>query len=229
MRVIRLLSLMGALVLPVATAGQTDTRPGIAVLPFQGGSIGPNALDLKPLEVGMQQMLITELSQNTALRVVDRVALQSLIEEQNLGASGRVDAQTAAKIGKIVGAKYVVLGGFMDNFGELRLDGRIVVVETSEVLQARAVLAKREELNRLVVDLASRVTEGVKLPALASRTVETRRARSVPTEAGILYGKALVADGRGEREEAVRLYRMIADKYPQLTEATERLKQLSSG
>jgi TolB-like protein len=229
MRAIRLLSLVAVLAAPVASVAQTDTRPGIAVLPFDGGSVGPDKLDLDPLKVGIQQMLITELSQNTAMRVVDRTALQALIDEQNLGASGRVDAQTAAKIGKLVGAKYVVLGGFMDTFGELRLDGRIVVVETSEVLQARAVLAKREQLNRLVVDLAGRVTEGVKLPALASRTVETRRARSVPTEAGILYGKALVADGRGEREEAVRLYRMIAEKYPQLTEASDRLKQLSTG
>ncbi len=93
-------------------AGQArgqDTRPGIAVFPFvNSGSFGQDKENFDALERGLAAMLISELSANPQARLVDREQVQRLIEEQNLGASGRVDAQTAARIGKLVGAKYVI-------------------------------------------------------------------------------------------------------------------------
>src|SRR5690606_12043859 len=50
---------------------EADRRPGIAVLPFEnGGVIGPDKEDFEPLTVGIQQMLLTELAQNPAVRIV---------------------------------------------------------------------------------------------------------------------------------------------------------------
>src|SRR5437899_12989126 len=88
-----------------------DTRPGIAVLPFtNGGSYGQGKEDFDALERGIAGMMISELSQNPAARVVERQEVQHLIDEQNLGAKGRVDPQTAAKAGKLVDAHYVGAG-----------------------------------------------------------------------------------------------------------------------
>src|ERR1700758_5318701 len=82
----------GALAAP---ARAQDTRPGIAVLPFDnGGSYGQGKEDFAALEKGIAGMLISELAQNPAARVVERDKIQKLVEEQNLGASGRVDPQT---------------------------------------------------------------------------------------------------------------------------------------
>src|SRR6266545_2071513 len=83
-----------------------DTRPGIAVLPFDnGGSYGQDKENFDALQKGIAGMLISELSANPAARVVEREEIQKLLEEQNLGASGRVDPQTAAKVGRLVGAR----------------------------------------------------------------------------------------------------------------------------
>ncbi|MBX6363195.1 MAG: hypothetical protein IRZ00_04945 [Gemmatimonadetes bacterium] len=223
------LLLIAALALPAAARAQeTDTRPGIAVFPFtNGGSYGPDKEDLSALEVGMQQMLLTELAQNGALRIVDRSALKQLLEEQNLGTSGRVDPQTAARIGKLVGARYVVTGVFVDLFGNFRLDGRVVDVETGEVLKTQRVQAKREQMYDLVVQLASKITSGVKLPPLPAAQREARSRRDIPPEAAVLYSKALVAEDRGQTDTAIELYRMLDTKFPALTEAKERLIQLT--
>src|SRR5206468_3219304 len=76
------------------------TRPGIAVLPFNnGGSYGQGKEDFDALERGIAGMMISELSQNPAARVVERQEVQRLVDEQNLGAQGRVDPQTASKSG----------------------------------------------------------------------------------------------------------------------------------
>src|SRR5216117_1585602 len=94
--------LTGLSLVPVLLGAQhQDTRPGIAVLPFNnGGSYGQGKEDFDALERGIAGMMISELSQNPAARVVERQEVQRLVDEQNLGAQGRVDPQTASKIGR---------------------------------------------------------------------------------------------------------------------------------
>ncbi len=51
-----------------------------------------------------------ELSSTEKFTVVERNKLEKVLDEQDLGASGRVKAGTAAKIGKMTGAQYLVFG-----------------------------------------------------------------------------------------------------------------------
>ena len=126
-------ALMAGLVVPAVAHGQ-DSRPGIAIWAFEnGGSYGQDSEDFEALRVGLQQILITELARNSSMRVVERSHLNELIREQDLGAAGRVDANTAARVGNLVGARYMVLGGFVDFYGDFRIDARIVNVETGTV------------------------------------------------------------------------------------------------
>jgi len=196
-------------------------------MPFEnGGSYGADAEVFDALRVGMQQMLMTELALNPALRVVDRSQLQTLLQEQDLGASGRVDPNTAARIGRLVGARYVVLGGFVDFYGDFRIDARIVNVETSEIVNVARVRDKRENLYRLVVDLGGKVVEDVDLPPLDASVREARETRDIPTEAMTLYSRALFYQDRGLTDRAVELYRRVEAEFPQMTEASEALRQL---
>lgn len=55
-------------------------------------------------------MLTNELAATGEFRMVERSQLQAVLEEQNLSASGRVAGGTGAKIGKLVGADYLVTG-----------------------------------------------------------------------------------------------------------------------
>jgi curli biogenesis system outer membrane secretion channel CsgG len=206
---------------------QQDTRPGIAVLPFDnGGSYGQNKENFDALSVGMQQMLTTELAVNPALRVVDRSQIKSLLAEQDLGANGRVDANTAAKIGKIVGAKYAVLGSFTDLYGDFRIDIRVVNVETSEIVKTEKVNGKREALYGLVTTAATQVTKGVNLPALPKQLGEARESRKVPTEAVTYYSRALLYADRGNKEKASELFNRAIEVFPDYSEAKQGLQQL---
>jgi TolB-like protein len=224
--------MVAALVPAVVSAQTPDTRPGVAVLPFlQGISIGAEKETLDALSVGLQQILITELSQNEAMRVVDRNVLRDLMAEQDLARDGRVDAATAAKIGKLVGARYVFTGGFNDVNGQFRLDGRVVDVETSEVLKAEQVTDKRENLYGIVMDMSKKITDGLKLPALKAEVREAREARrsELPREAVILYSQAQYFQDRGDVGRARELYRRITTEFPRMTEAKEALKRIESG
>lgn len=210
-----------------ATAMGQDTRPGIAVWPFEnGGSYGQDAEDFEALRVGLQQILITELARNGSMRVVERSRLNELIQEQDLGASGRVDPNTAAQIGKLVGAKFMVLGGFVDLFGDFRIDARIVDVETGELVKTDNVTAKREQLYRLVVELSTQLTQNVNLPPLDNEAALQEQAREIPTEALTLYSRAIFFEDRGDTERAIDLYSRAVVEFPGYSEAEEALQQL---
>lgn len=222
------LGLVAGLAAPLARPAQAqDTRPGIAVLPIDnGGSYGQDKENFDALQVGLQQMLTTEFAVNPALRVVDRSRIRDLLKEQDLGAKGRVDANTAAKVGKLVGAKYMVMGGFVDFYGDFRLDLRVVNVETGEIVKTEKVNKKRDQLYDIVVEAAHKLTSDLNLPPLSKQALEKRESRKVPTEAVTYYTRALLYADRGDTAKAAELFSRAIDVFPQYTEAKQGLQQL---
>ena len=224
--------LMVALVLgvaaPAAVQAQNDTRPGVGIMPFEnGGSFGQNAEDFEALSIGLQQLVMTELAINTNLRIVTRSQLELLISEQDLGASRRVDAATAAQIGKLVGARYMVMGGFVDLYGSMTMTSQLVDTETGVIIKAEKVTDKTENIYAMVVQLADQITRGADLPVLSSQAMNQRLERNIPQEAVRLYARAMLYEQRGNTERAVELYTQVTRDYPQYTEAQQALKQIS--
>jgi TolB-like protein len=207
-----------------------DTRPGIAVLPFEnGGSYGQDKENFEALQQGIPGMLISELGQNPAARVVDRDRIQSLISEQDLGKDGRVDATTAARIGKLVGARYMITGTFVDLYGRFRTDARIIDVETSEIIKTVKSEGKREELFKLIQGLSEKLMAETKLPPLPSQVSQAVKARNVPTEALTYYSRALLYQDRGDTTKAAEFFRKATEVFPDYAEAQEGLKRLAGG
>lgn len=98
---------LGFLVIPT----QGAEKYTIAVLPFDDGSIQERWWDQSwELGKGVSDELITALLETDKFRVIEREQLEKVLKEQNFGASGRVDAASAAKIGKILGVQYLVMG-----------------------------------------------------------------------------------------------------------------------
>ena len=116
----------------------------------------------------LSSMLSNELSDTGAFRVVERSKLEPVLREQDLAAAGRVSKSTAAKLGKITGARYLVMGtvsafeghtastggGFSiggisigGKKGEayLAIDLRVVDTTTSEVAYSRTVEGRSSE------------------------------------------------------------------------------------
>lgn len=223
--VVMVLSLLPAL-LGAQQRGQ-DTRPGIAVLPFNnGGSYGQGKEDFDALERGIAGMMISELSANPAARVVERQEIQRLLDEQNLGAQGRVDAATAAKIGKLVGARYMVLGTFVDFYGDFRVDVRLINTETSEVVKTESERMQRDHLFDIIRNIAARLMKDASLPALPRQASDQRMSRQVPTEALTYYSRALLYQDRGQKDKAVEMFNRAIAIFPEYAEAQEGLQRV---
>jgi TolB-like protein len=204
-----------------------DTRPGIAVFPFNnGGSYGQGKEDFDALERGIAGMMISELSQNPAARVVERQEIQRLLDEQNLTAQNRVDPQTAAKIGKLVGARYVVAGTFIDFYGDFRVDVRLVNVETGEIIKTESERMQRDHMFDIIRNVAARLMKDASLPALQRQASDQRMGRQVPTEALTYYSRALLFQDRGQKDRAVEMFNRALAIFPDYAEAQEGLQRV---
>jgi curli biogenesis system outer membrane secretion channel CsgG len=93
-------------------------KPRVAVMDFEnktqhgGWRLGRGAADI----------LTTEMVKIGKFDMFERDRLQSVIKEQDLGVSGRVDPSTAARIGKIIGVSYIITGAVTE-YGRSRSDG----------------------------------------------------------------------------------------------------------
>ena len=206
-----------------------DTRPGIAVLPFNNsGSYGQGKEDFDALERGIAGMMISELSQNPAARVVERQEVQRLVDEQNLGTQGRVDPQTASKVGKLVGARYYVLGTFIDFYGDFRVDVRLVNTETGEVVKTESERMQRDHMYDIIRNVAARLMKDASLPPLQRPAGDQRMSRQVPTEALTYYSRALLYSDHGQKDKAVEMFNRALAIFPDYAEAQEGLQHVKS-
>ena len=81
----------------------------IAVVDLEDKSQGQHS-GWRNVGSGMADMLTTGLVKCGKFNVMERQELQRVFEEQKLGASGAVTAQTAAKVGQLLGVQYLVIG-----------------------------------------------------------------------------------------------------------------------
>src|SRR6202163_3334889 len=104
---------------------------------WYSGMLGPAARD----------QIDTEFSENSSLSskfsVIERDKLALVLKEQGLATSGAVDPSSAAKVGKILGVKYIILGG-IDKFAINNTKGGIGALGVGgNLVQANATINVR--------------------------------------------------------------------------------------
>ena len=105
------LGLASAVVVPAGQAAAQSTRPAVAVMDFEYGSID-NWWGQYDIGKGMSDQVVDALVNDGSFRVIERKQLDTVLAEQDFAQSNRADpsAATLAKIGKIKGVKYIISG-----------------------------------------------------------------------------------------------------------------------
>lgn len=203
----------------------------VAVLYFQ--NMGNP--ELEPLKVGLTQMLTTDLVGAGGVKVVERTELQSVLDELKLGHSAVVDKDTSAKLGKLLGAEYLVLGSYFSLAGTLRVDARLVKVETGEVVHAygsNGGTAEFMDIERKVAEqFRARLAQlvpgqgGVGLAPLPS--VPAGAGSEKPLEAALAFSDGLVALDQHELPRARASFEAAVAADPRLDDAKAQLASMT--
>lgn len=75
----------------------------------------------QPVGQGMADMLTTELVKSGKYSVIERQAIEKIMQEQQLGQSGAVTPQSAAKVGQLLGVELAIIGSVTE-FGYKKED-----------------------------------------------------------------------------------------------------------
>lgn len=95
-----------------AAAQSRSSRPTVAVLDLDFGSVQQWWSGNWDIGKGVADMIVDELVNDGSFRVIERKRLDAILAEQNFSNSDRADpsAASVAKIGKALGVKYLVVG-----------------------------------------------------------------------------------------------------------------------
>ncbi len=155
----------------------------VAVFNFEAGD--EVARDLGPK---VAALLSAQLSLEPQLIMVERAELEKVLGEQEMGLSGTISPEAAAKVGHLSGAKVLVTGRVMKVEKELILVAKVIGTETSRVYGEMAKANSLSPITDLAADLAKKIVatiiqrSGTLVPKVRSREdrVETIKKRLKP-------------------------------------------------
>jgi TolB-like protein len=116
----------------------------------------------------VSEMLTTSFVNSGSFKIIEREQLQKVVQEFQLSQSGIIDTSYAKQIGKITGADAIITGSVTKIGNDLRLDARIIDVESGIILTAEKSEGKVEiksigmMTDRIVTDLVNKFYKGKK-------------------------------------------------------------------
>lgn len=198
----------------------------VAVLYFQ--NLGKNK-QLDPLQKGITEMIITDLSKVKKLKVVERVKLQKLLDEISLGQSGIVDPATAPRVGRLLGASTLMNGSFLElDQDNVRFDVNMTGVKDATKQNSTNMTGSLKEFfkaqKELTFDLIAKLGYTI--------SDEEREAiQIIPTESFLAfqaYSKGLDMEDKGQMQQAAEQYKQAAAIDPGFSEASAKAQSVES-
>jgi hypothetical protein len=148
----RLLPLAALLVAGVTAASAAQDILTVAIFDFE--SKDEAVRDLGPK---VAALLNVTLSAEPNLITVERAELEKVLGEQELGLSGTVSADSAAKVGHLTGAKVLVMGRVFKVDKETMLVAKVIGTETSRVYGEVAKGGASASIADLSAELAKKI------------------------------------------------------------------------
>lgn len=150
-------------------SGQTapQYKPRVAILDFDYATVQSSSAAIFGNDIdigkGISDLLVTDLVRSGSYSVIERSAIDKVLAEQNFSNSNRADPTSAARIGKILGADYIIVGsitefgnettkqnvggggasfhgfglggiGHSNSKANVAIDARVINIDTAEIL-----------------------------------------------------------------------------------------------
>jgi TolB-like protein len=178
----------------------------VAVLPFTTGGTNP---DIQPLQVGLADLMITDLAKVKRVTVVERDKIQALADEIALAKTGNVDQTTAVRAGKLIQAGSIVKGSLVATGGTtVTMTSEVVSTQTSATVGTPVTDPNKtlDQVFAMEKDMVNGTFKalGVTLTPREQQDVDRRPTTSY--QALLAYGRGLMAQDAGRLDEAARFF-----------------------
>jgi TolB-like protein len=178
------------------------------------------------LSKGIADMLITDLSKTKGITIVEREKLEKLIQEIKLGQSKYFDPATAQKLGKGLGAQNILTGSFYILDNTLRIDARLIDVQTGGIIVAEQVTGSKSNFFALHQQLANLLAKNLNVPYNPDLSGLYKASEEVSLTAVVSYSNAIELQDQGMSSDAELLLKNTVTKYPKFHFAQNKLDEI---
>ncbi len=189
-----------------ATGRNISVVPPPRVLACLGPEISSGTPTAEHIALLYRIMLRSGLENRVALRVIEREALETLLQEQNLGASTLADPRARLAIGKLLPASLLLLGDVIpSDSGEL-IYLRLVDTETTQVLASfSAARTDTVDQEKVCDDLTARISDRIvalkPLTAVVTELADTHLRAALGNYHAVKKGAVFTVLSRRQRDK----------------------------
>lgn len=164
----------------------------------------------------LSELLLSDLIGINDLQFIERSEVNRVLGEIELGMTGLVDEENIPKIGKLVGANYLVLGNYYQEKNSLIITVKLVETATGKIAGAKSITSDKNNIyaakNLISINLAEifeNTFRGIDLTAF-----KKRNSIKLDNDAINNLGKAIDLSDKGNLAEAEQLMRELLKNNP---------------
>jgi hypothetical protein len=208
----------------LAAAAASDSAVAVFPLIYQGIKT-----DYVPLSRGFSEMISIDLAKVSRLTILERIRIQALLDELQLGRDGVTDQSSAPRAGKLLRAKTIVSGDFdIRNNEDFLINLGSWDAGTSE---QKTWVNKSGKLKDMFTIQKELVFAFLQKSGIELTLEEKESIAFIPTqnlESFLAFSKGLLAEDAGKFEEANGHYRRAAEVDPFFKTAVSKVNTTSA-
>ena len=113
-----------------------NTKPTVAILDFEGQGVDTSEV------LTLSERIRTEIGNTNAVRLIERKAVEKIMQEQGLQQSGCITDECAAKVGQLLGVQFMISGSIGKIGKSFTIDTKMFSVETGETVRSKSATHK---------------------------------------------------------------------------------------
>ena len=196
----------------------------VAILYFHNKTGLPK---LDPFRKGLALMLITDLTQLKELQLVERIRLQALTQELALGVSGLVKPETVPRMGRLLGAEYIIGGDIINGAIEkIQINSNLLNVINENIFGRPMTEGMIQEFFRMEKEILFEIINLLKIKLTPQEKNNLEKPISTNTNALFCLFQGIEKSDQGKYQQAARFYEKALQHDPELKLAGDALLEL---
>jgi len=164
------------------------------------------------LQKAMAEMIITDLAKVKSLQVLERMRVQFLLYEMQMGQTGIVEVKTAPRAGRLLGAENLIVGSLEP--GSLAAKASVASTKTEDVVGAFSVTAEQEEFFVLEKEIVYNILKVLPVTLTPGEEKQVEGYHTKNLQAVIYFGQGLDALDAGQWKDARGFFKQATDQDP---------------
>jgi TolB-like protein len=190
-------------------------RRTVAVLAFDNNT---GDAEYDHLGRGMAAMMTTDLAAVDDIQMLERERLADVTREIDAQHSSYFDSTTAVKVGRLAGAQFIVTGSLAAVKPQMRIDTRVIRVETGAIVRTAKVTGKEDDFFEMQQKLARQLVKDldVALTPEGEAKLEARQQSNRVDDVDAVVGmsNAIALSDAGDYAGALTKMAPVVAKYP---------------